>query len=315
MLVDPDDQRTFRPLSAFPVESFTAAVNCVVAPTLTATVGGDTTTAATLAVTVTEAVPAFPLAWSVATIVTVPAATPRTTPVLSTAAMLVDPDDQRTFRPLSAFPVESFTAAVNCVVAPTLTATVGGDTTTAATLAVTVTEAVPAFPLAWSVATIVTVPAATPRTTPVLSTAAMLVDPDDQRTFRPLSAFPVESFTAAVNCVVAPTLTATVGGDTTTASIAGGLGATGPDPEVSPLPAQLIMGDKRQARTATSAPSYTHGVEIQAPPPPTRSNPESCDADREAEECPDVARCRRGDNGDARCGSTVGDKAGRSSEP
>ena len=173
----------------------------------TVAVEGDTVTVATGAsVTVTVAVPDFPSL--VAVMVALPGATPLTTPVADTVAM--DPllVVQAIARPVSVVPFASFVVAVSAVVARTKTVAVAGATVTVATGgSVTVTVAVPDLPSL--VAVMVTVPGATPLTTPVADTVAM--DPllVVQVIERPVSVLLFASFVVAVNGVVAPCRTET----------------------------------------------------------------------------------------------------------
>src|SRR5438128_1945878 len=143
---------------------------------------GLTTTVATgTSATVTAAVPAFPSL--VAVIVAGPAATPFTSPLLLTVAILVLLLAHVTVRPVSAVPAESFGVAVSCAVCPTVRLAVAGATATEATgIGVTVIPAVLLLPSL---------------------VAVMLAEP-------------VESFGVAVSCSVCPTATLAVAGETVT---------------------------------------------------------------------------------------------------
>src|SRR5256885_11061732 len=102
---------------------------------------------------------------------TVPTATPVTTPLADTVASAAFDLVQLITRPLSTFPAASLGVAVSCTVAPTNTFAVAGLTVTDATGTVdTVTAAVPLCPSL--VAVIVTDPTATPVTTPLADTVA-----------------------------------------------------------------------------------------------------------------------------------------------
>jgi hypothetical protein len=69
----------------------------------------------------------------VAVMVALPAATPVTTPLLETEAMVWSDDDHDTVRPDSAFPAASLTVAVRVCVPPSCNEAVGGSTLTVAT--------------------------------------------------------------------------------------------------------------------------------------------------------------------------------------
>ena len=195
---------TVRPVSTFPAASLIVAVYVVVWPTGTLAVDGVTVTVATgTSVTVTVAVPLFPSL--VAVIVAVPAADPVTTPLVEvpeTVAIMGLLVLQETARPVSTLPLASFIVAVSVVVCPTLTVAVDGEIVTVVTgvsgAVVTVTVAVPLLPSLLAV--IVTVPAATPVTTPS-DTVAMPVLLDAQVTRRPVRTVPFASFTVAVSVV------------------------------------------------------------------------------------------------------------------
>jgi hypothetical protein len=165
-------------------------------------VAGETLTDATgagTAVTVTVDEPLLPSL--VAVIVADPAATPVTTPLKETVAMPVLELDHVTARPVNTLLFASRVVAVSCVVCPTVTLAVVGATLTDATgTGVTVTLDVPLFPSL--VAVIVAEPAATPVTTPLDETVAMLVLELDQVTARPVSTLLFASYAVAVSCTV-----------------------------------------------------------------------------------------------------------------
>jgi hypothetical protein len=153
------------------------------------------------AVTVTVTVPVCPS--HVAVMVTVPTATPVTTPDAgSTVAIAGSLLVHVTVRPLSAFPCASRGTAVAWVVPPTAMVALPIDTLTLATgTGVTVTAAVPLTPSL--VAVIVTEPGATPVTTPVpASTVATAVFDELHVTVRPPSGLPCASRGSAVNPTV-----------------------------------------------------------------------------------------------------------------
>src|SRR5215472_499904 len=102
-------------------------------------------TGSTGVVTVIEAVPVFPPL--VAEIVTEPAATAVTRPVLDTVATLVFDELQVMVRPVSGLPLASLGVAVSWAVWPTVRLDDVGETETEATgTRVTVIAAVPVFP-------------------------------------------------------------------------------------------------------------------------------------------------------------------------
>lgn len=150
-----------------------------------------------------------------AVIVTLPGATPVTTPepeTVATAALLVD---QVTAAFTITFELPSRTVALNVVELPTVTDAVAGATVTLAAVgAVTVTAALPDLPSLTAV--IVAVPAATPVTTPVDDTVATDDAPLDQVMARPVRTFPFASLSVAVSVVVCPTAIVAVPGATVT---------------------------------------------------------------------------------------------------
>jgi len=81
---------------------------------------------------------------AVAPIVTEPTRTPVTVPVGSMVAMVESRENQMMVRPVSTFPAESFVVAESCVVWPTMTLGLAGESPTVDTgTSVTVTVAVP----------------------------------------------------------------------------------------------------------------------------------------------------------------------------
>jgi hypothetical protein len=102
----------------------------------------------------------------------VPTPTPLTTPELVTVAMLGAPLDHITVRPDSGCPLAARACAVRVIVRPTTMVGCDGVMVTDATgIGVTVTSAVPVFPPLEPV--IVTLPGATPVTTPLAFTVAI----------------------------------------------------------------------------------------------------------------------------------------------
>jgi hypothetical protein len=201
---------TMRPVSTLPPASFVVAVSDCVAPTNTLAEPGLTVTVATgTGTTVIEAVPVFPSL--VAVIVTVPSATPVTTPPDDTVAMPVLPELHVTVRPVSTLPFASFVVAASGVVVPITTFVAPGVTVTVLTGGgVTVTVAVALFVSA--VAVIVAVPCATPVTTPVDETVATAVLLELHATGRSVTTVPFASFTVAVSEPVVVAATVIEGG-------------------------------------------------------------------------------------------------------
>jgi hypothetical protein len=167
-----------RPARILPFASAVIAVSVTVPPGAIVAEDGVTDTLATGArsvpcdaVTVTVEVPVLPSL--VAVMVTVPTATPVTTPLEDTVAFVGSLDVQVTTRPVRTFPPASFVVAVRGVVAPTATLAVVGATVTVATGGgVTVMVDVPVFPS--HVAVMIADPVATPVTTPVEETVAFV---------------------------------------------------------------------------------------------------------------------------------------------
>jgi hypothetical protein len=150
-------------------------------------------------VTVTLAVPGTPSL--VAVIVEVPGPTAVTTPLLETvtAAVLLDVHD--TTRPVSTFPLASLSVAVSGAVRPTVRLVLGGVTVTVATgTGITVTNDVPVCPSL--VAVIVALPGDTAVTTPVAVMVATAVLFELHVTTRPVSTFPLASFSVTASGVV-----------------------------------------------------------------------------------------------------------------
>jgi hypothetical protein len=184
-----------------------------VLPSLTDGFAGVTTMRSTGAsCTVIDDVPVLPPA--LAEIVTLPGATPVTTPVADTVATDVLLDDQVNWTPGMALPLALRAVAVSVEVQATFTDANDGEIVTLAIGNWTVTDADALFPSI--VAVMVAVPAPTPVTTPVddtVATAAALVL---HVASRPVMGTPAESFGVAVRVVVPPIKRVAVAGDTTT---------------------------------------------------------------------------------------------------
>jgi len=206
---------TERPVRMVPLASRRVALSCTVWPTGTLADAGLTVTDATgTPLTVMLAVPLWPSL--VAVMVTAPATTPVTSPLLFTVAIVLSLDDQLIARPVKGLPLASRGVAVSCTVRPIATVPELGVTVTAATGAsVTVTLAVPLCPSL--VAVIVTgPPAATPLTSPLPFTLAIALVLDCQVMTRPVNGVPFASRSVAVSCTVCPCSTLTEAGLTVT---------------------------------------------------------------------------------------------------
>jgi hypothetical protein len=183
-----DAHVTTRPVTTTPLMSFVVAVKVDVDPLATVADNGATVTLPTgTSVTESDAVPAIPSL--VAVTVTVPGAPPCATPVdepiVATVGSLVD---QATGR-VTTVPLTSLRVAVKVVFVPTTIEILAGATVTVATGgAVTVTVELPDF--VSLVAVIAVEPGATPVTTPVDDTVAMLVLADDHVTTRSVTTVP-----------------------------------------------------------------------------------------------------------------------------
>src|SRR2546425_252861 len=156
-------------------------------------------------------------------VVTVTAVTSPLVETVATAEALVV---QVTVRPPSGLPLASSGVAVSCTVVPTCTLAGAGLTVTEATGTGTVIAELPVFPSL--VAVIVTEPAATAVTRPLLDTVATAVLPLTHVTARPVSGFPFASSGVAVSCGVGPTATVadagvTVSDATGTGTVVAGL--------------------------------------------------------------------------------------------
>jgi hypothetical protein len=164
----------------------------------------------------------------VAVIVTVPTATPVTTPDVDTVAIAGFPVVQEMTRPASVLLLASRAVAVSDVVALTFTEAVAGVTVTLATGAETVTVAVPDMPS--QVAVIVAdAPLVTPTTTPVDDTVMPAGLLDTHVTARPARALLFASRGVAVNGDGTPTETVAFPGNTDTE-------ATGTDTVIAAAP-------------------------------------------------------------------------------
>ena len=188
---------TGRPLRGLPFASSGVAVSCTLAPVATVAEAGLTATEATgTGFTVTAELPLFPSL--VAVIVAEPTATPVTSPLVETVATAEALVVHVTVRPPSGLPLASSGVAVSCTVVPTCTLAGAGLTVTEATGTGTVIAELPVFPSL--VAVIVTEPAATAVTRPLLDTVATAVLPLTHVTARPVSGFPFASSGVALSC-------------------------------------------------------------------------------------------------------------------
>src|SRR5438046_3094623 len=188
---------TVRPVKTLPFASLRVAVSCTVWPAGTLAEGGATVRAATGApATGTLAGPLWP----------------------SPVAGLLVLDGQLMARPVNGLPLASRGVAVSCTVPVIAMFAALGDTVTAATGAtVTVTVAVPLCPSL--VAVIVTgPPAATPLTSPLPFTVAIVLSLNCQVMTRPVNGLPFASRGVAVSCTVCPCSTLTEAGVTVTAA-------------------------------------------------------------------------------------------------
>src|SRR5205823_3088920 len=179
-----EDHVTVRPVRMLPLASLSVAVSCCVWPACTLADAGLTVTVATGAVTVILAVPLLPSL--VAVIVTgPPAATPVTSPLPFTLAIVLSLDAQVITRPVSGLPFASVGVALSCAVCPVATLAVAGATVTVATgTGVTVIRAVPLFPSL--VAVIVAEPAVAAATGPPPVTVATVALCEDHVTVPPV---------------------------------------------------------------------------------------------------------------------------------
>src|SRR6266550_2541696 len=183
---------TVRPVKTLPFASLRVAVSCTVWPAGTLAEGGVTVTEATGApATVMLAVPLWPSL--VAVMVTDPAVTPVTSPLPLTVAMLLLLDDQLMARPVNGLPLASRGVAVSCTVPVIAMFAALGDTVTAAT-------------------------GATPLTSPLPFTVAIVLSLDCQVMTRPVNGLPFASRGVAVSCTVCPCSTLTEAGVTVTAA-------------------------------------------------------------------------------------------------
>src|SRR6266480_4599552 len=161
------------------------------------------------------AVPLWPSL--VAVIVAEPATFAVTSPVPVTVATAVLLLAHVTERPVRMVPLASRRVALSCTVWPTGTLADAGLTVTDATgTPLTVMLAVPLWPSL--VAVMVTAPATTPVTNPLLLTVAIVLSLDDQLIARPVKGLPLASRGVAVSCTVCPCSTLTEAGVTVTAA-------------------------------------------------------------------------------------------------
>jgi hypothetical protein len=138
----PDVQVTLRPVKMVPLASRVVPVACVVCPTVIVVEASETVTSATgTGTTVIEEVPVRPSL--VALIVALPSATAVTKPLVDTSAIDGASDDHVTVRPLRTLLLASLVSAPSWNVVPMTTFADGGLTSTAATLGITVSAALP----------------------------------------------------------------------------------------------------------------------------------------------------------------------------
>src|SRR5256886_3038970 len=215
-------------------------------------VGSATDPAGRGACTVTADVPLLPSLVAV-TVAVPPSATSVTSPVGDTVITVGVLDVHATGRPVKGLPLASLSVTFSWMVPWSGSIAGAGLTTTDATgTSVTVTAALPAFPSL--VAVIVAVPAATPFTSPLLLTVAILVLPLVHVTVRPVNAAPAESFGVALSCAVCPTWGLAVAGETATEATgarAGGVQAETPGLQTVALP--TLASTPRLFRTLTAA--------------------------------------------------------------
>jgi hypothetical protein len=197
---------TVRPVRVLPLSSLVVALNVTLLRTWMVAVPGLTVTVATgTGTTATVAVPLLPSLLAV--IVTVPGATPVTTPpgdTVATAGALVA---HVTVRPVRVLPLASLVVALSVTLLCTQTVAVSGLTVTVATgTGVTVTVAVAVRPSI--VAVMIAVPGARALTSPPSDTVAAFALELDHVTARPGSAAPPASRAVAVSWANCPTINA-----------------------------------------------------------------------------------------------------------
>src|SRR6266446_1416863 len=191
-------------------------------------VGSATDPAGGGACTVTTDVPLLPSLVAVIVVVP-PSATSVTSPVADTVMIVGVLDAHATARPVSVVPLASLSVTFSWMVPWSGSVAGVGLTTTVVTgTSVSVTAALPAFPSL--VAVLVAVPAATPFTSPLLLTVAILVLLLAHVTVRPVSALPPESFGVAMSCTVCPTWGLAVAGETATEATGAGAGGVQGEP-------------------------------------------------------------------------------------
>jgi hypothetical protein len=180
-------------LTAAPLASWGVAANCSVCPTpIVPEVGLTETEATTGAVTLTVALPLFPLA--VAVMVADPTPWAVTTPPDVIEATPEFDVDHATETPLTALPEASLRAAVNCSVRPATSDEELGETETVeTTTAADVTRMVTVALTLPDDAVMTAAPTATAVTNPPLDTKATPEFDDDQFTVAVESTAPVES--------------------------------------------------------------------------------------------------------------------------
>jgi hypothetical protein len=167
-------------------DGVTVAVNCCVPLTFSDAVVGDTLTPVTATVPVVTVI-ADVAVFAPSCVVTVMVALPKATPVTKPVELTVATDALLVLHVTFLFVAfEGATVAVNCVVAPTFTLALVGDTVTPVTgtvVLLTVMALVAVLFPSCVVTVMVAVPCATPVTKPDEFTVATAVLLDDQLTF------------------------------------------------------------------------------------------------------------------------------------
>jgi hypothetical protein len=244
----PELHVTLRPARGLPVESRVVAVACVVCPTVINVEASDTVTSATgTGTTVIEEVPVFPSL--VAVTVAPPIASEVTRPLADTLAIDGASDDHVTVRPLRTLLLASLVSAASWRLVPMTTLADWGLTITRATLGITVSAAVPAWPPL--VARICAEPAPMAVTRPPTETVATALLSEVQVMVRPVSTLPPASSTVAVACVVCASVIML--GASVTLTDATGIGETVID-EVPLTPSLVAVSVAVPAEFAVTSP-------------------------------------------------------------
>jgi hypothetical protein len=195
----PEVHVAVRSVRILPEPSRIVAVACVVCPAVMLVEASETVTSATgTGTTVMSDVPVLPSLAAVT--VAVPIASADTKPLELTLAIDGASENQVTVRPVSMLVAASRVSAASCFVLPTTTFADPGVTTTAATLAITLSALVPVCPPLE--ARICAEPEATAVTRPLVETVATAALSVVQVIVRPVSGLPFASRTIAVAWVV-----------------------------------------------------------------------------------------------------------------